>query len=180
MQRYTPVRDGASPDFRVPSLFMASQKMELGPCGVRLAKNVQRARRLNEMGVSELSEALAVCGRPIGASALSKIEQGIRRVDTDDLVALSLALGAPVSWLLTNEPRGVGADVVELTPRIQLTRAEIFGWFTQTALNPDAASARVEQFRGRAYLQGIRDRHAREQAEALTGERDKPKRSRRG
>ena len=46
------------------------------------------------------SRSLAALGRPILPSGLSKIEQGARRVDVDDLVVLADALGTVPSGLL--------------------------------------------------------------------------------
>ncbi len=58
-----------------------------------------------------------------------------------------------------------------------IRRAKDRGFMELPLVTTAEPLSEVEQ---RAYLQGIRDRHAREQAEALTGERDKPRRSRRG
>jgi transcriptional regulator with XRE-family HTH domain len=60
--------------------------------------------------VQELSERLAALGRPILPSGLSKIEQGTRRVDVDDLVALADALETVPSRLLRS-PDGSRAPI---------------------------------------------------------------------
>ena len=52
------------------------------------------------MTQAELDAALATVGRPIIQSGISKIENGSRRVDVDDLVALALALGTTPHALL--------------------------------------------------------------------------------
>ncbi|MFJ6293241.1 helix-turn-helix domain-containing protein [Streptomyces griseoviridis] len=74
----------------------------LGSVGQRLAKEVARVR--GRTSVRELSARLAKLGRPILPSGITKIEQGKRRVDVDDLVALSLALKVTPTRLLLGPP----------------------------------------------------------------------------
>ena len=73
---------------------------ELGPTGQVVAINVARLRVALGLSTYRLSELLTDIGRPIAASAISKIEGGTRRVDTDDLMALSVALDVPPAALL--------------------------------------------------------------------------------
>lgn len=73
---------------------------ELGPTGQAVAVNVARIRNALGMSTYKLSEELAELGRPIAASAISKIEGGTRRVDTDDLMALAVVFDVPPSALL--------------------------------------------------------------------------------
>lgn len=70
------------------------------------------------MTYRELSERLAEHDRAIPTLGLSRIEKGTRRVDADDLVALSVVLGVhPVSLLLPFTAEGeieiTGADAVD-------------------------------------------------------------------
>jgi hypothetical protein len=71
---------------------------ELGPTGKRVAENVKRLR--GRVTVRELSERVARYGGKILPSGITKIEQGERHVDVDDLVALALALDATPNRLL--------------------------------------------------------------------------------
>ncbi|MFF7982322.1 helix-turn-helix domain-containing protein [Streptomyces sp. NPDC007901] len=78
----------------------------LGSVGQRVAKEVARLR--GRTTVRELSARLAKLGRPILPSGITKIEQGSRRVDADDLVALAVALKVtPTRLLLGPPPTGV-------------------------------------------------------------------------
>lgn len=56
------------------------------------------------MPVRELSARLKSLGRPILPSGITKIEQGQRRVDCDDLVALAVALKVTPNRLLFGPP----------------------------------------------------------------------------
>lgn len=79
--------------------------IEAGPISGHVATNVRRLRERAGLTLGQLSERMAAAGRPILPSGLSKIEQGQRSVDVDDLVALALALSAnPNALLLPPEP----------------------------------------------------------------------------
>jgi transcriptional regulator with XRE-family HTH domain len=72
--------------------------------GLTVAENIQRTRKSQQVSLAELAARLDKMGRRIGLSSLSKIENGDRRVDVDDLVAIALALDvSPLGLLL---PRG--------------------------------------------------------------------------
>lgn len=79
---------------------MGTRKVEQGPAGQNVATAVRKQREHLGMSLQELSEALGELGRPILPSGLSKIEAGTRRVDADDLVALSQALGLPIGFMV--------------------------------------------------------------------------------
>lgn len=74
------------------------QKNPLGPTGQRVRENVRHLR--GRLPYRELAERLERLGRPIPTLGLSRIENGARRVDADDLVALALALGVNPNRLL--------------------------------------------------------------------------------
>ncbi|MFM9672751.1 helix-turn-helix domain-containing protein [Streptomyces galilaeus] len=74
----------------------------LGSVGQRVAKEVARLR--GRTTVRELSTRLSKLGRPILPSGITKIEQGKRRVDVDDLVALAVALEVTPTRLLMGPP----------------------------------------------------------------------------
>ncbi len=66
------------------------------------------------MTVRDLSARMTELGRPLLPSGVTKIEQGQRRVDADELVALAVALGVNPSRLLL--PADAGDRDVALTP----------------------------------------------------------------
>jgi transcriptional regulator with XRE-family HTH domain len=80
----------------------------LGSVGQRVAKEVARLR--GRTTVRELSARLTKLGRPILPSGITKIEQGTRRVDADDLVALAVALKVTPTRLLLGPPPTDGPD----------------------------------------------------------------------
>lgn len=97
---------------------------KLGPTGERVAANLKRLR--GRMPVREFSTRLAEVGRPILPSGITKIEQGLRRVDADDLVALAVALGVNPSALLL--PPQAGEDEVPLTSTVRAPAWAAWQW----------------------------------------------------
>jgi transcriptional regulator with XRE-family HTH domain len=86
--------------------------------GRYVIENLKQLREERRLAYTELSARLDQLGRPIPTLGLSRIENGKRRVDADDLVALALALGVNPSALLL--PRSTDAeDVIELSPTIR-------------------------------------------------------------
>jgi transcriptional regulator with XRE-family HTH domain len=78
----------------------AKRANELGPTGRTVATNLARIRNTLGLSTTRLSAILTDLGRPVAASAISKIEGGTRRVDADDLMALAVALDVPPAALL--------------------------------------------------------------------------------
>src|SRR3954468_4737560 len=96
-----------------------------GP-GDRLASNSKQLRERRDLTVRQLSTRLTELGRPILPSGITKIEQGQRRVDADDLMALAVALGVtPNRLLLTGE---IADDTVHLTPAVAVSQAAAWWW----------------------------------------------------
>lgn len=73
---------------------------ELHATGREVARNVRRLRDARGLSTTELSRLLAEVGRPILPTGITKIEQGDRRVDVDDLMALAVVLRVHPSALL--------------------------------------------------------------------------------
>ncbi|WP_182605527.1 helix-turn-helix domain-containing protein [Streptomyces alkaliphilus] len=71
-----------------------------GPTAKTVAEGVQKMRKRRQLTIYELSALLKKAGRPITPSAIAKIERGERRVDVDDLMALTTALGVSPAALL--------------------------------------------------------------------------------
>lgn len=77
----------------------------LSKTGTVVARNIRTIRKARNLPYTELSARLHELGREIPTWGLRKIESGGRRVDTDDLVALALALNvSPLALLLSTEP----------------------------------------------------------------------------
>lgn len=95
----------------------------LGPTGERVAANIRTLR--GSMKYKELSDRLAEIGRPIPVLGLSRIESHARRVDTDDLVAIALALEVtPTRLMLPMTDHGA----VELTPKVSAGPVKAWKW----------------------------------------------------
>ncbi|MET9564305.1 TIR domain-containing protein [Streptomyces tauricus] len=107
----------------------------LGPTGARVADRLTELRRARELTQGQLTEKLRELGRPIAVAALSKIEKGLRRVDTDDLIALALALDVSPNELLLPDQLRSGPEV-ELTPAKSMGVIDAWQWATH---NPDDA-----------------------------------------
>lgn len=76
--------------------------IELGPTGETVSRRLAELR--GGMQYKQLAERLEAIGRPIPPLGLRRIEQGERRVDVDDLMALAVALGvSPLTLLLPED-----------------------------------------------------------------------------
>ncbi len=71
---------------------MAGKKIELGPTGRVVAERIRAYREGKNLTWTQLAKRMSECGRPITAIALRRIEDGERRVDVDDLLALAYTL----------------------------------------------------------------------------------------
>ncbi|MBN7457547.1 helix-turn-helix transcriptional regulator [Mycobacteroides abscessus subsp. abscessus] len=80
---------------------MGRKAIELGPTAATVALNVKRFRTgLRGWTLAELSERMTEVGRPMTGNTLSAIENQTRRIDVDDLIALSAALEVSPAALL--------------------------------------------------------------------------------
>ena len=79
---------------------MASEDVRVGPAGEVLAANIKRVREARRLGYAEFSRQLTGIGRPIPELGLRRIELGERRIDADDLLALSYVLQVAVVDLM--------------------------------------------------------------------------------
>jgi transcriptional regulator with XRE-family HTH domain len=98
-------------------------------------------RERKHLSLQDLSERLTKVGRPILPSGISKIEQGDRRVDVDDLVALADALGTvpgailqgPLreSVALTEEQEEIGKAAIDAVRQCEaagMSRYDVIAW----------------------------------------------------
>ncbi|WP_205708456.1 hypothetical protein [Kineococcus siccus] len=80
--------------------------------------------------MADLSSRLEQLGQPIAVSGLSKIENLSRRVDVDDLVALSVALEvSPARLMLTP---AADQTVLAVTPTLAEAARRVWSWFEGT------------------------------------------------
>jgi transcriptional regulator with XRE-family HTH domain len=148
---------------------MAIQKLELGPTGQTVADNLTRIRKQQQLHQRELAARLAAIGRPMLSTVISKIEQGDRRVDVDDLLALSAALNiSPLDLLLP--PRDAGE--VDATGTGRVDAAHLWEWaLGQTPLHPASTADIVAYLMRRQAattftLESLRAEKARNQRDA--------------
>lgn len=96
-----------------------------GRTGNAVGTHVRRARERLGIDLAGLAQRLADVNWPIAKSALSRLENGQRRVDVDDLVALSVVLHvSPLELLL-----GSGDQLVTPTAVPDgMLRDELWAW----------------------------------------------------
>jgi hypothetical protein len=112
---------------------------QLGAIGQNVVRNVEELRHVRNLSLRALSDRLAEIGRPILPIGLSRLSQGKRRVDADDLVALAVVLGvSPVSLLL---PRDQPWDAeIELSPEVHQKQWVAWRWAAlEIPLPPEVA-----------------------------------------
>lgn len=74
---------------------MPVRRVTLGPVGEVVRENVRTLRVAKELTQAQLANMA-----DLPSQAVTEIENGARRVDVDDLIALAGALGVPV-WKIT-------------------------------------------------------------------------------
>lgn len=122
---------------------MAEKKNPLGPTGDRVQANVRQLRDMRGLTYKELAERLTSIGRGIPLLGLSRIEQGERRVDADDLVALAIALGTTPARLLL-PAGGDESEDVGLTPAVTVTAGEAWSWMKVDAPLAETRGEKVD------------------------------------
>ena len=113
-------------------------KNPLGPTGETVRANVIRLRTKQRLGYTDLSERLKDLDRRIPPLGLRRIENGARRVDADDLLALAVALGvSPVTLLMPNADDG-GEHVTATGITEKLDAERVWNWVrVDESLDPD-------------------------------------------
>lgn len=74
---------------------MPVRRVTLGPVGETVRENIRAIRLEKELTQAELANLAELPGQSI-----TEVENGARRVDVDDLVAVARALGVPFAKLL--------------------------------------------------------------------------------
>jgi len=96
-----------------------------GNTNAHLAANLRTARQAVGMDLRTLAERIKATGRMMSPSALSKIENGDRRVDVDDLTVLAYLLQTTPAALLTPPEGGPAPAGV---PEERYTDEELQRW----------------------------------------------------
>src|SRR4051795_10305771 len=114
---------------------MATNEVPRGPISGYVVENVKRLRAERRWSLAELSDEMEKAGRPMLASGLHRLEQGKRRIDVDDVVALGIAFDKdPVTLLLPPEADGV----VRLTAEREVPAELAWAWMRgNTSLGGD-------------------------------------------
>ena len=110
---------------------VAGKEPDTGPTAATVAHNVERLRKALGMNFTQLSEALqSRASWSINAVGIRRIESGERRVTTDDLMALAVALGvSPVTLLMPNTTHA--DDKVSATGLVEAkTSRVVWEWLT--------------------------------------------------
>lgn len=107
---------------------MTRTEIPRGRGSTHAAEAVVAVRRSRGLSKAELGRRLAELGRPMSKDVLLKIEQGKRRLDPDDLIALALALGVTPNRLLL--PSTLVEEDVALTPAVTVPLSQAWAWAT--------------------------------------------------
>lgn len=89
---------------------MAGKGISEGATGRTVRENIRRIREARDMSWAQMSRFLDRAERPIAALGLRRIEDGSRRIDVDDLMAIAVVLDVAPNDLLLPPP---GSDEVE-------------------------------------------------------------------
>lgn len=132
----------------------------IGPTGRMVARNLYRLRTDRGLSLRQLSVMMKdeKVGRNLGPDALNKAENGQRRLDIDDVVALAAVLGVNVNALLL--PVEVDRErPVEVTGAPEPVRAErAWRWLNGEAPLP-GRGAREKEFHSAVNPWWILARH---------------------
>lgn len=102
------------------------KKNPLGPIGETVKNNVTWLRLARSMSKKDISDRARKLGRAIPPLGVSRIEEGERRVDADDLVTLALVLNvSPLTLLM---PPSAGNKPVKLTDDYEVTARTAWQW----------------------------------------------------
>jgi len=93
-----------------------------------VAANVRAIRTDRGLDLAAFSDRLSAIGRPIPIAALSRLENGSRRVDVDDLVALAHALEVSPTTLLSPSSSSQEHAPLATTLPIDLALPEVTAW----------------------------------------------------
>lgn len=104
---------------------MAGKEILEGQTGLSVRGNIARVRKERDMSWAQMSRFLSKAGRPISALGLRRIEDGSRRVDVDDLMAIAIVLDVTPNDLLLPQ-RDAGS--VSVTGADNRDAAHLWDW----------------------------------------------------
>jgi transcriptional regulator with XRE-family HTH domain len=106
---------------------LPKRRVQLGATGEQVRGNVRRLRERLGLSQAQLARQTANTSRPLASTAINEIENGARRVDVDDLLALAVALGVNPNALLM--PDRVGDDFdVEMSGAGMVNSSRAWRW----------------------------------------------------
>lgn len=82
---------------------MSATKIDIGPAGERVARNIATLRKGKRLQYVELSDLMTDAGRYLPPLSLRRIEAFERRVDVQDLVVFAEVLGVSIENLLHSD-----------------------------------------------------------------------------
>jgi transcriptional regulator with XRE-family HTH domain len=114
---------------------MGARAVELGDVGRAVAHNVKVLREARGLTQTDVSDRMRTIGRPLLPTGVLKVEQGIRRVDVDDLVALASVFGVPPDELLGPAAEGArtGLQRIERVERALAALRDVQAMLAQVA-----------------------------------------------
>lgn len=147
----------------------------VGATGSAVRKNIRRIRDAKGVSANELSEALRRLNRPIPPLGISRIENGQRRVDVDDLVAIASALGVSPATLLMPATNDDDSEVRE-GDNVALSAwnkpiGAVWTWEWLTAAHPLVSGTRMTSFVQHAWPAWERDQFDAQVAEEIRKKR---------
>ncbi|MGG5753253.1 helix-turn-helix domain-containing protein [Zafaria sp. Z1313] len=105
---------------------MAGKEKVDGTTSGTVRANIARFRKARDLSYAQMSRSLDSIGWPILALPLRRIEDGTRRIDTDDLMAISIVLHvSPLDLLL---PEKDEPGTVAITGAEDLSADNLWGW----------------------------------------------------
>lgn len=112
----------------VHSSGMATKRNPLGATGETVRANVIARRERDNLSYAQLSRKLKAVGRVIPELGLRRIEEGDRRIDVDDLMALAAAFEVSPTTLLM--PSTDDGDQSATTTVGTVTASRLWKWLT--------------------------------------------------
>ncbi|QYF88546.1 helix-turn-helix domain-containing protein [Arthrobacter sp. PAMC25284] len=104
---------------------MAGKEITEGATGLVVRENIKRIRESRDMSWAQMSRFLERAGRPIAALGLRRIEDGSRRVDVDDLMAIAVVLDVAPNDLLLPQ---ASAGTVNVTGVVGRDAEHLWAW----------------------------------------------------
>lgn len=141
-----------------------SKKYQPGATARAVAQNVERLRKAQNLNIPELGRRLGAIGHPMTATSITRLENGERRVDADDLMALAIVLGVNPNGLLLPDSKN-DKQAMQTTGRAETDSAAVlWGW----ALGKNCLGMHEDPvvFRRKAMPRWLVEQQEQEQAKA--------------